>query len=215
MTQMRPSDLAYGFFTPGTIIRDSQGNRWLCYLHWVNIAEDIGWEAGTKARFISFEDIVSNKCWTTNPMTTMLHMVAFAKNPCPRKRGSQNLPYCLWQPLPSKRSMPRMIETRKSGREHGREPAQTCSSYVAIQLFGSGKSVGKARIDAINFLYEPDSGRIAGTQPYMRYIMDGTHVGTNRADLPQEKYWMHHFFKKTSDKSRTSDHSTSLTSTKT
>lgn len=191
-------DLEYGFFTPGTIIADSHGDKWLCYLSWVNIAEDIR-GGGHKAHFISFENISTTYEYVDNkPYDNDRHMGEFAKILVPEKEVPK-LSVMLWA-FAFEDNMTQMVETRQLVKDN--MGVNLPDLFIRRDtLFDSGKSVGKAHIDAINFLYEPDSGRVAGTQPYMRYIMDGTHVGTNRADLREsEKYWMHRFFKKTSDK---------------
>ena len=192
-----PSDLAHGYFKPGTIIRDSEGTRWLCYLHWIN-EPDMGplcVGGGQKARFISFEDIVSN----AENIDNDAYYGFFAKNLIPEKEVPK-LAYCLWQFAFQEKSAAE-IEFRANVEEKMGVKLTDLFAHRDT-TFWSGKSSGKASIYATNFLYEPDGGRKTGTQPYMRYVMDGSHVGTNRGDLPKDQqYWMHQFFKKTNSQS--------------
>lgn len=191
-------NLEYGFFTPGTIISDSQGARWLCYLSWANLGEGaIG--GGHKAHFISFDNIISkgedvdNKAYDASA-----NYGFFAQKLVPEKEVPK-LAYQLWSFAFVGSSDSPENEVRTKVKE---KLGVNLRDFFTRRdtLFDSGKSVGKANIDATNFLYEPTGGRVAGTQPYMRYVMDGTHVGNNRVDLPsKDQYWMHRFFKKASN----------------
>ena len=194
------SKLSHGFFKPGTIIRDSWGARWLCYLHWINEPEmgSLAVGGGNKARFICLEDIVSSGEEIENKANPSANFGFFAKNLIPEKELPK-LAYCIWQ-----------FAFQESFAE--KEVRQAVEENMGIKLkdlfthrdslFDSGKRTAQSSIYATNFLYEPDGGRKQGTQPYMRYVMDGTHVGGNRGDLPRDQqYWMHRFFKKSSDKS--------------
>ena len=191
-------NLEYGFFTPGTIISDSAGVRWLCYLSWLN-APDLGAGGvggGHKARFISFDGIKE-------------------KGNSVKSNSSANYGYFAVDLIPEK-EVPILAYLLHDYAYDGTGPKyelyESVKTHMGVDLqslfirrdtlFNSGKTEGQAHIDATNFLYEPakSSSDKYSSQPYMRYVMDGTHVGNNRGDLPQaQQYWMNRFFKKVSD----------------
>ena len=188
-------NLEYGFFTPGTIIRDGSGNRWLCYLSWVNMPEFKAVGGGHKARFISFDNIQMSGDAVLNTSSSSNYGI-FATNLIPEKEVPR-LAYLLYDYAFVEEGPE--LELRNLVKQHmGVNLADLFTRRDT--LFDSGRTVGKAHIIATTFLYEPTGGRKNGTQPYMRYVMDGTHVGNNRVDLPKDQqYWMHRFFKKTSN----------------
>ena len=62
---------------------------------------------------------------------------------------------------------------------------------------------GRGTIQPLSIFYKPSDGRKTGTQPYFRFVDDGSHVGDVRTKLPAYlQYRYGHFFKKYNDSTK-------------
>lgn len=186
-----------GYFVPGMIMQDVEdGTYWMCYANWEK--NDILKTVDQKSRFISLNQ---NYTTATETISGMNQTGTFV--------NSSDL-------IPEKY----ILEVGgffsfvlNNNASHAVTIKNNIKQYFGIDVegswtahrdsaFNSGKRTTNNPVLAFNLMYTPEGGRKTGTQPYLRYIIDGTHVGGNRPDLPdQERYYSFMMYRKYNDNS--------------
>ena len=186
----------YGSICPGTIIQDASGDKWLCYASWYD-KEEIGTTADHKARFISLDGLTvsrENIRGTNKPGTFVDNadlvperwapVVACVLSQYCQKDGDGASPAL----VDLRQRVKDAFNVDLSDYEVRRDAYM---DYEGERLFGNQ--------EAINIAYEPEGGRLIGTQPYLRFILDSS--GLNGRNVLED--WMKYprlwFFKKYND----------------
>ena len=189
----------YGFFRPGVIIRDENGTDWMCLIGWSDI-DGVVKTTDRKVRFISL-----------NGITSVTEIIGGRTG---QFIGNTDLLPESQAPLVSALLTDMMADESGSDWGSNREPNQSIKKkfkeYFGLELTGAcvtrdtlltydGKSAeGFTR--AVSVFYKPDGGRTTGTQPYLRFVLDGSHVGSSRNIVPTYmRYWYGQFYKKYND----------------
>ena len=189
--------LTNGFFRPGVFLQDEQGTRWMCIHSWIdsNIAAV---SPDHKARFISFDGLTSSKEnvggktgeFVNNAdllPESQVYIVAALLSDMSNKEGD-------W--YKGGGTLTEIVD--KVNDYYGPvlsylyDPRDSLFVYENVQVHG--------KVHGVNFFYTPKNGRTAGTQPYLRLVLDASHVGQERTNLPGYlPYWYAHYFKKYND----------------
>ena len=189
--EVTPKDPIYGYIMPGTILRDEEGSRWFCYYTWSDLLEQGNVEKKT-AKFISFDNIKIGVEQIPHGESSILGQFVINDDLIPERE----VPLMAWFfygfAIANKQEYYDNI--RKEFKEM--MDINVNDFYAARDTtakFAWGDSKGSNY--ATNYAYNPTGGRERGTQPYMRYGNDGTHVGSNRVG-DKDNYWRHWFFKR-------------------
>ena len=183
VTEQKTEDPTRGFFVPGMIIRDAEGTRWLCYYSWLDL--DATGNVEKKAKFISFDNIK-----TANETTITGSTGTFAVNQDLMPEEEVPMAALLLYGFAFDKTYDSVTKSIKS--EMGITLTDFYSKRDTIHQYSWGDS--KAHIYATNYVYKPTGGRDTGTQPYIRYVNDGSHVGERRTG-DNDAYWRNRLFK--------------------
>ena len=191
----------WGFFHPGTVIKDEDDNLWMCYLNWCDqeMGEEYTFHTDHKVRFISFDAVKGKKedieyaenyaeshpDWTSG---------VFAVNLVPEDQA-YIVAWCL-------------EEMAAPCSSHGQYMRNSMKDVLGVNpddlvllrdsvLDDNGNKV-KSKIYATNVAYIPAEGRRQGFQPMLRYVNDGTRTAANRDDS-NDPYWYNWYYTKYTD----------------
>jgi len=191
----------WGFFHPGTVIQDEDGNLWMCYLNWCDQdEEDYTFHTDHKARFISFDAVQGKKeeieyiydsYAEKHPECTT---GTFATNLVPEDQA-YTVAWCL-----EEMAAPTTTHGHFMGTSMREVLGVNPEDLVVLRdsmLNDNGKMV-KSRIFATNVAYIPTEGRKEGFQPMLRYVNDGTRVAANRDDS-NDPYWYNYYYTRYTD----------------
>ena len=174
----------WGFFQPGTVIRDEDGNLWMCYLNWCDqdMAEvENTFHTDHKARFISFDAVNGKKedieyidenyanahpeCSTGIFATNLVpEDEAYTVAWCFKEMVAHNTPHGRYM----RKSMSEVLGVNPDDLILQRDSMSTVN----------GKPVNY-RIIATNVAYTPTESRQQGFQPMLRYVNDGASIANN------------------------------------
>lgn len=175
---------AYGYFVPGSIIEDEQGTRWLCYAGWAE--NDQYMTNDRKARFVAFEN------FTTKSETVNGTQQTFADGDLIPEEQVPVLGYLLYLISDyAAKAKPEAYQKVLLEAYNKVSGPLASSLYVSrdTTYYYPGDPVGSiSHTYATNFVYMPATGRPAGKQPYMRYIIDNTRTGSQRNSHVGEAY---------------------------
>ena len=186
------NELMFGYIMPGTILRDEEGSNWLCYYAWSNLTGE-GNVAKKTAKFISFDNI-KTATETIDSPNENFSSGTFVVNSDLIPEREVPLMAWLFYGLAISNEGEYYTNLRTDFKEiMGIDPNDFYAVRDTTVKFAWGDS--KAHNHATNYAYIPTGGRQEGTQPYMRYINDGTHVGSLRTS-DKDNYWRHWFYKR-------------------
>ena len=189
---VKEDELMYGYILPGTILCDEEGSNWLCYYAWSNL-EDGGSDVKKMSKFISFDNIQTatetiDGTYVSNPEGI------FAINSDLIPEREVPLMAFFFYSLTLSNKGEYYDEFRKDIKNiMGINYEDLYAVRDTTHMYTWGPSKGKNY--ATNYAYIPEHGRQQGTQPYMRYINDGSHVGNNRVGDP-DNYWYSWLYKR-------------------
>ena len=181
----------FGYFIPGTIMKESDGTRWLCYYSWFD-ENGTGQFEKKKAKFISFDNIqtatetISNASGDNANGTFVVNSDLIPESEIPF------LAFFLANYSASSSTFEANFRAAV-GEYLNVSLKDLFSDRDTIHVYPEGESIGHLR--AVNFAYTPTGGRTKGTQPYMRYVNDGSHVGSLRT-VDKEAYWRNMSYKR-------------------
>jgi hypothetical protein len=181
----------FGYFMPGTIIKESDGTRWLCYYSWFD-ENATGQFEKKKAKFISFDNI-QTATETISDASGDYANGTFAVNS--DLIPESEIPFLAFFLPNYAASISTFEQTFREAVKNflGVSLKDLFSDRDTTYVYPEGNSNGHLR--AVNFAYIPTGGRTKGTQPYMRYVNDGSHVGSLRT-VDKEAYWRNMNYKR-------------------
>jgi hypothetical protein len=195
---LNPKAKSYGFFHPGTIIKDEEGHLWMCYMNWadIDLGDDIKIKTDHKARFISFDAVKGvkedidyvNLNYADNLQCTE---GVFATNLVPEEQAyilAWSLSEAAFPGCSQGRAMNASLEMM------GVNPKDLVIERDTFVINSSGIGA-TCKNYATNVAYIPTNGRLKGRQPMLRYVRDETRAGKNREN-PTEAYKYNYFYTK-------------------
>ena len=170
-----------GFFFPGTVIQDEKGVNWVCYTGWLNYP-DLGVSKDRKARFFTTKGLTTK--WDGAGSTFI----------------NEDLP-----PLNEAITLAFLLESiKQSGGSGDDQLYNSIKEYLEFNwdsfetirdsLFLYEGQRYSSNIRSTSLLYRPTGGKAPGTQPYLRYVWDGTWCGEAREKVPKEKKYPYVWF---------------------
>ena len=193
----------HGAIAPGTILKDEEGCHWVCYSAWGDY-EGIFTTADHKARFFSLDRLSESvegiynvrKNWeepdkgsfTNNedllPESEAPALAIFLTFISASNADAENPPIV------------KLREQIHSAFNINLRDWQTHRDSTLS--YNGGQFPGD--LYSFNVAYMPANGRKKGTQPYLRFVLDNSGMGSNRSNLPN---WLQYprlrFFKKYND----------------
>ena len=191
----------HGFFYPGVFIQDDNGTRWMCVESWLDDPE-IAKSAERKAYFISMDGLTTateNIGSRTGKFLTNDDLVPESKAALISAQLTNmacTSAYRDWgNPQP-------YGQIKDKFKEYFNFDLNSLEMLRDTTLTLNGVS-GRGTIQPLSIFYKPSDGRKTGTQPYFRFVDDGSHVGDVRTKLPAYlQYRYGHFFKKYNDSTK-------------
>ena len=180
-----------GFFQPGTVIQDAQGNKWICYQGWCNNSDMNVQSLDRKAHFISFDAVDGREEYIDYAENSDYDSGEFATN-VPTESEAFMIAYMLAQAASPASSSATALNVGLKD-YMGVEPTDLVIQRDSVVTFGGTNA--KASIVSTNIAYIPQGGRKNGRQPILRYVMDGTRVAGNRV-AGKDPYRYHYFYQK-------------------
>ena len=180
----------WGSISPGTVIRDADGTRWICYSGWVD-DNDTEVTADHKARFISFDGLTTSTETFPNGQKG-----SFVSNADLMPEHEAPVAAIVL----SQFTIPSLME--KTPTRYFQDKCKELWNIDLTMFRISRDSTfihdGKAYaglMEHLSLAYMPAAGRSQATQPYLRYIQDGSGM-TDRSSLPKWfRHPRHRFFK--------------------
>ena len=179
-TEVAQTEGAYagkaGFFYPGVVIKEQDGTPWICISGWINEPS----EAVTKdkkARFFTTKFVKGS----------MDNGIVAIQEDLPKENDAATLAFLL------------MSAANAQSNAGGDRVASAAEEYLDLNLRDywverdttwkyNDQIILEGKIKTMSIIYEPLGGRTPGTQPYMRLVWDGTHVGRGNgySSLPKQ-----------------------------
>lgn len=175
---------AEGFFVPGSVISDEKGTRWFCYAGWTE--NDDYKTIDHKARFVAFENFATERETVNGTQQVFVDGDLLPESQVPLVGNLLSI-INGFAVNPSAKPLERsMLEAYN--KVDGPLASSLFLSRDTTYYYPGQQEGSAAHILAANFVYMPTGGRPVGQQPYMRYIVDQTRVGSRRNDHVDEAY---------------------------
>lgn len=195
VTDDKVSATEEGYFFTGSVIEDETGTRWYCYA---------GWQDGEvltvdrKARFFSFQNFQTAEEKLINGYDSDdVHTKGlFATGDLMPEKEAPLFGYFLdfiynMAPNVSAANPVEQAYVDNFNEMGGLRANELMVTRDTIYVYPDNNAQSEAKIRCVNIAIIPDDGRDTGSQPYMRYIIDGTRVGANRGG--HDGYPINHF----------------------
>ena len=167
----------WGSISPGTVIRDADGTRWICYSDWTDI---MGYTtADHKARFISFDGLT-----TSTEVFANGQQGSFVSNADLMPEREAPVAAVILSPF----TLPSAPGPVAYFQDKCKELWNIDLSMFRTERDSAFIYDGQAYEGTMYYLslaYMPAAGRTPATQPYLRYVQDGSGIGKQRQMLPK------------------------------
>ena len=173
---------AHGFFAPGTVIRDAEGNHWICYSSWYDDPDNNNEDQKSldhRSRFLSFDAVKSTTVSVTSSDPAIKTGI-FATNLVTDDEAVIMSLALRGAAKPA--SMSERVLAASLSENLGVNPADLIIERDSVVTIAGSSAT--ASITFLNLAFEKDIYPVDEYQVqfFMRYVFDGTRVAGNRTD---------------------------------